>query len=132
MRRLLLKIAGGVLIVLVFVGLVFLVTQMGKKLLGLTEDPRVRVAELGAQAAHDEAEQAYSEYMEVRAEADRLRQQVSLAEEQGENTIRRAVVWGYATHTFAHTALALGLMGVAMLVLAVTFVMGVAMWRDER
>ena len=131
MKKLLLKVAGAVLLVIILIGLVYLVVLMGQKLLGLAEDPRLRAAELNAQAAHSEAEQAYSEYMKTRAEADRLRQQVGLAEEAGENMIRRSVAQGYTLHTRTHTALALGLAGLTGLALLSVAVMGVVAWRSD-
>lgn len=129
MKKLLLKLVGTILLLIILAGLVLLVGQMGKKLLGLTEDPRLHIAELGAQTAHSEAERAYSEYMETRAEADRLRQAVGLAEETGENMIRRSVAQGYTLHTRAHTALALGLAGLTGLALLSVAVMGIGAWK---
>ena len=131
MKKLLLKAVGAVLLVIILIGLVYLVVQMGGKLLGLIADPRLRVAELNAQAAHDAADTAYHEYMEVRAEADRLRQAVGLAEEQGENMIRRSVAQGYTMHTRAHTVLAMSLVGVTMLALAIAIVMSIVTWREK-
>jgi len=130
-KKLLLKVVGAVLLVIVLIGLAYLVVQIGGKLLGLVEDPRLRVAELNAQAAHDAADTAYHEYMEVRAEADRLRQAVGLAEEQGENMIRRSVAQGYTLHTRTHTVLAMSLVGVTMLALVATIGMGILTWREK-
>ena len=132
MKKLLLKVLSAVMLVVVLAGLVLLLWQIGKQLLGLTEDPRVRIAELDAQAAHSEAEQAYSEYMEIRAEADRLRQQVDLAEEAGENMIRHSVAQGYTLHARAHTALALSLPSLTGLALLAVAVMGIVAWRQEK
>ena len=132
MKKLLLKVVGAASLVVILIGLVYLVGQMGGKLLGLVEDPRLRVAELNMQAAHDEADRAYSEYMKVRAEADRLRQQVDLAEEAGENMIRRSVAQGYTTHTRTHTALALGLAGLTGLALLSVAIMSIVAWREKK
>ncbi len=132
MKKVLLRVVGILLLVILLVGLAYAVVQMVGILLGLVEDPRLRAAELNAQAAHDEAEQAYSEYMRVRAEADRMRQAVGLAEEQGENMIRRSVAQGYTTHTRTHTALALGLVGLTGLALLAVGIMSIVAWREKK
>jgi len=131
-KKLLLKVVGVIVLLSVLVGLALVVWLIGKNLLGLAEDPRLRIAELAAQAARSEAERAYIEYMEVRAEADRLRQAVGLTEEEGENLIRRSVAQGYTSHTRSHALLVMGLVGVTGFALVGILFMGIVAWRSDQ